>query len=407
MFSKLRSLYDHEHASAFLLCVLIFGVSTGLNSGTLNNYLHEVLSISRVERGMVEFPREMPGLLLMFIVAILARFSELKMMRVALIMSIAGMIGLAVIGDARTTAIVAIVLFSTGEHMMMPIRQSVAMQMARRGKEGLAMGGVSSLENTGQVIGHYTIPVVFLLLSVAMPGLTAYGRFRFIFMIAATVLLVAFIIASRINESQSHIERKKIYFRKKFTRYYILEMFSGARKQVFLTFAPYVLVLNYHAKTEYIAMLYGFWSFSNIFLGPGLGRLLDRFGYKIIICAESVVLVFLCLFYGFSHRLFSHDIAFIVVSIVFVLDAILFMVGMARAAYVKSISDSKEEITTVLSTGVSINHVFSIGIAILGGVFWQKIGIEGLFSLAAMFGIGAFLFSLTLPIEPNNSSTRL
>ncbi|MBN2012370.1 MFS transporter [candidate division KSB1 bacterium] len=406
MSKQLRTLYDNENAVSFLICMLIFGISGGLNSGSLNNYLHEVLAISQVERGIVEFPRELPGLLLMFIIAILSRFSELKVMNFALLISMTGMIGLGFVGDTRTMAIVSIILFSTGEHMLMPIKQSVAMHMARNGKEGLAMGGVSSLENIGQLIGQYTIPVLFLIVGFIIPGVSVYGKFRHVFLLAAIVLFGAFVIASRIRETHGHIERKKIYFRKKFTKYYILEMFFGARKQVFLTFAPYVLVLNYGAKTEYVAFLYGLWSFINIFLGPLMGRLIDRLGYKLIIVIDTIVLVGLCFLYGFSHRLFPHPIAFAIISVVFVLDAILFMVGMARAVYVKSISNSKAEITTVLSTGVSINHVVSIAIAIAGGIIWQKIGIEGLFSLAAVFGIGSFLFALTLPSPSTISAIR-
>jgi predicted MFS family arabinose efflux permease len=399
MFSKVKKLYDDEHAFSFLLCTVIFGVSLGLYSGVLNNYLHEILSISRIERGIVEFPRELPGLLLFLIIAMLSRFSELKVMKVAFMVSLAGMIGLAFFGDMRFAGIVAIVLFSTGEHMMMPIQKSIAMHMGKKGKEGLAMGGVSSLTNIGQVIGHYAIPLVFLLIGIFMPGVSAFSKFRAIFLIGALVVFVAILFASKINEKHEHIKRRKIYFRKKYTKYYILEMFFGARKQVFLTFAPYVLIIKYGAKTEYIAFLLGLWSFSNIFLSPLMGRLIDRVGYKVVIVIDTIILVLLCFLYGFSHHLFSESIAFVVVSIVFVLDAILFMAGMARALYVKSMTSTQDEVTTVLSSGISINHLVSIVIAMLGGVLWQTLGIEVLFSLAAVFGIGSFIFALFLPSQ--------
>jgi predicted MFS family arabinose efflux permease len=396
MFSKLRQLYDDPHATSFLLCMVIFGVSLGLYSGVLNNYLHEVLGISRLERGIVEFPRELPGLLLFIIIAFLSRFSELKVMRFAFIVSLVGMIGMATLGDARITAIVAIVLFSTGEHMMMPIQKSIAMHMAKPGNEGLAMGGVTSLANMGQVVGHYLIPAVFLLLAFIAPTLTAFQKFRVIFFIGALVVLIAIIFVSRINETNKHIERKKLYFRKKYLKYYILEMFFGSRKQVFLTFAPYVLILKYGAKTEYIAFLYGLWSFSTIFLSPLMGKLIDKVGYKIVIIVDAFVLMLLCLLYGFSHHFFEPSTAFIIVSIVFVLDAVLFLVGMARALYVRSIS-KPEEVTVVLSSGISINHLVSIIIAMLGGLLWERLGVEILFSLAAFFGLGSLIFSFFLP----------
>ena len=81
----------------------------------------------------------------------------------------------------------------------------------------------------------------------------------------------------------------------------------------------------------------------------------------------------------------------------FVLDNILFAVAMARTMYVKDISDSQEEVTATLSTGISINHLISIMIAVSGGFIWKFMGIETLFSVAAVFGMGSFFFSLTLP----------
>ena len=77
----------------------------------------------------------------------------------------------------------------------------------------------------------------------------------------------------------------------------------------------------------------------------------------------------------------------------------LFMVGMARAKYVQTLSSSKEEVTTTLSAGISINHLISIIIAIAGGLLWESLGIEILFSMAALFGLGSFVFSLFLPSE--------
>ena len=57
---------------------------------------------------------------------------------------------------------------------------------------------------------------------------------------------------------------------------------------------------------------------------------------KLIIVIDTVFLTVLCLVYGFAHNIFPDSIAFIVVSVTFVLDAMLFMVGMARAKYVKT-----------------------------------------------------------------------
>jgi MFS family permease len=317
----------------------------------------------------------------------------------SLIVSFLGLLGLGFFGVSVGPAIVLIVLWSTGEHMLMPIKSSIAMHLSRPGKEGLALGGVGSVGNIGQLAGYYAVPLIFILFRKFLPDSVEATPYRFTYFFGAAILLAGIILTSQMKNKDEHVKRQKIVLHRKFTRYYILEMFFGARKQVFLTFAPYVLIINYGAKTEYIAFLYSLWSLGNIFLNPLLGRLMDRVGYKIILVVDTVILFLLCLVYGFSHNIFPQNIAFVIVSIAFVLDAMLFMAGMARAKYVQTLSESKEEVTTTLSAGISINHLISIVIAIGGGLLWEKLGIEILFSMAALFGLGSFLFSIFLPGE--------
>ncbi|MBN2510223.1 MAG: MFS transporter [Spirochaetales bacterium] len=400
MFSRFKNVYTSPHAAHFLGCMLIFGIVAGMYTGVLNNYLHEVLSITRLERGIVEFPRELPGLLLFVVLALLYRFSEMRLMLIALAVAALGLFGLWGCGDLRWAAIIMMVIYSFGEHLMMPIRQSVAMHMALPGKEGLAMGAVAGLGNMGQVIGAYAVPLLFLLYRFLFPSLPAFERFRVVFIAGAVVLGAGVVIAMFIKEDGRHVPRRDLRLRRKHLKYYILEVFFGARKQVFLSFAPYVLILNYRAGTELVSFLYGIWALANIFVSPLVGRLLDRFGYKPVIVIDAAVLTVLCLLYGFSHHLFPQGAAFTVVCFVFVLDAVLFVVGIARAMYVRTLCDTKEEVTGVLSSGISINHLVSIIIAVAGGLLWERLGLETLFVIAALLGLGSFVFSLTLPTAP-------
>lgn len=397
MLKRLQSLYSDPRALSFLLAMLIFGLITGIYGAVLNNYLHEILNISRLERGIVELPRELPGLLLFLIVAALYRFSETRIMVIAMFVSLAGLIGLGFLGADRTPAIMLIVVFSAGEHMMMPIRSSIGVHMAKPGKEGLALGGLTSVANIGQVTGHYIVPVIFLLVPLISAGAPRFSLYRTAFFAAAAVLAVGILLARRIRTGNRHIKRTKLHFRKKFIKYYILEVFFGARKQVFMTFAPYVLIIKYGAPTELIASLYGIWSLANIFLSPLIGRLIDKIGYKKILVANTVILFALCILYGYAHRMFPESVAYVIICCVFVLDAILFIAGIARTVYVKSNADDMDEVTSTLSTGISINHLVSIVIAIAGGVLWERLGMEVLFGMAAVFALGSFGFAMSLP----------
>jgi predicted MFS family arabinose efflux permease len=394
---RFRPLLENPETRIFLSGMLIFGIAAGLFNGVMNNYLYDVLRITRLERGIIEFPRELPGLLLFLLVAALYRLSELRIMYVALLVSLVGLGGLALFGTLRVPAIVLIVLWSTGEHLLMPLRQSMAIHIAGPGREGLAMGGVSSLGNVGTVTGYYLVPLLVFLVAVLRPGAPAFVPYATVFTAAALVLLAAALLFTALRSRGGHIRRERLTFQRKFLKYYLLEMFFGARKQVFITFAPYVLIMSYGAGPALISSLHGITSLGNIAFGPALGRLMDRVGFRRIIVIDAFLQIPLCLFYGFAHRVLPPGVAYAVICVVFVLDALLFAVGMARALYVKSLSSSQDEVTSTLSTGISINHLVSIMIAVAGGLLWEVLGTEALFSIAAFFGLCSFVFSLTLP----------
>ena len=180
---------------------------------------------------------------------------------------------------------------------------------------------------------------------------------------------------------------RRFYFHKKYTKYYMLEMFYGARKQVFLTFGPYVLILFYGASAATISLLFAISAVACFFAAPLVGRIIDKIGYKTVMVADTLILVIVCFFYGFSHHLFPKDVAFIVCCVNYILDAVISLASMASTNYVQALSDTQEEVKATISTGVSINHVITIFIALFGGWIWQTLGIETLFIASAVLGL--------------------
>ena len=140
--------------------------------------------------------------------------------------------------------------------------------------------------------------------------------YKIIFLIATLLLATALIVVLRMKDGEVVVERRsRLYFSRKFAKYYGLEVFYGARKQIFLTFAPYVLILQYGASTSLVALLLAICALSGIIFAPLIGRLIDFFGYKIIMVSDTIILMVVCFFYGFSHRLFSFNVAFVIVCV--------------------------------------------------------------------------------------------
>jgi predicted MFS family arabinose efflux permease len=161
--------------------------------------------------------------------------------------------------------------------------------------------------------------------------------------------------------------------------------------------------LQYGADASLISLLLAICAGCGIVCSPLVGKLIDRLGFKFIMVTDTLLLVLVCLLYGFAHRIFPMHIAFIVVCANYVLDSIISTASMATNVYVQSIASSQEEITATLSTGVSVNHVISILIALLGGAIWDAVGIETLFTLSAVLGVLNSIYAATIKVKRQDS----
>ena len=225
----------------------------------------------------------------------------------------------------------------------------------------------------------------------------SHKLYRPFFLIAAVIMAIGLLFAFRIKgSSETDKSKSRFYFRKKYKKYYMLEVFYGARKQVFFTFGPYVLILFYGASASVISLLFAVSALCSFFLAPAVGKIIDRVGYKIVMISDTLILVIVCFFYGFAHHIFPMHIAFIVCCVNYILDAVISLASMASNVYVQDISDSPEEVRATISTGISVNHLITILIALFGGWIWQALGIETLFILSAVLGLCNSAYAATI-----------
>jgi len=374
----------------FLLTILISGLSYGLYKGMLDNFLAEVVVMGEMDRGVTEFFRELPGIALVFILAAFYMLSAETLYKAGAVIMLAGMAMHAVLPPTKVLATLAICMYSLGEHIQIGMKSTLTLQYAKPGMGGTALGLQSSSSQIGTLVGYFLIVLVFSLAAQNQP-------YQLFFGIAAVLAAVSAFLSLRIRgKSQTDQTKRRFYFHKKYYKYYMLEMFYGARKQVFLTFGPYVLILFYGANAATVSLLFAVSAIACFFASPLVGRLVDKVGYKAVMVADTLILVIVCFFYGFAHHLFPKDVAFLVCCVNYVLDAVISLASMASNVYVQDLSDNPDEVKATISTGVSINHVITIFIALFGGWIWQALGIETLFICSAVLGLCNSAYAATI-----------
>ena len=390
---KIKTVFrEDSRFRVFLLSILITGLSYGLYKGMLDNFLAEVVGMGEMGRGVTEFFRELPGILLVLLLAAFYMLSAESLYKAGAVIMLAGLAMHAVLPPTKVLATLAICMYSLGEHIQLGMKNTLTLEYARPGRGGTALGLLSSTNQIGTLAGYLVIVLVFARFAEKQP----YSLF---FALSAVLAGVSMVCAMGIRgKSQTDETKRRFYFHKKYTKYYMLEMFYGARKQVFFTFGPYVLILFYGAGAAAVSLLHAVCSVAGFLLSPVVGRIIDKVGYKAVMVADTLILVVVCFFYGFAHHLFPMKAAFLVCCVNYVLDSVISLASMASNVYVQDLADSPDEVKATISTGLSINHVITIFIALFGGWIWHALGIETLFMLSAGLGLCNSAYAATIRV---------
>ena len=383
---------------AFFLSIITFALAYGLYKGVIDNYLAEIVGMTGFDKGVSEFFRELPGLLLVFILAALYTFSAERIYKLGALFMLAGMAAQALVPASRVLVILCIFVYSLGDHMQLGMRSTLSLQYSREGRGGEALGLQGSAQQIGTLAGYLVIIAACWLMK------SASELYRPVFAVGAAIIGLGLISSLRMpGASAADVSRRRFYFRRKYAKYYMLEVFYGARKQVFFTFGPYVLVLFYGANAMVISALFAVSSICGFLASPIVGKIIDKVGYKAVMVADTLILVIVCFFYGFAHHIFPMNVAFVVCCLNYILDSVISLASMASNVYVQDISDSPDEVRATISTGVSVNHLITIFIALFGGWIWQALGIETLFILSAALGLCNSAYAATIRVKKKDA----
>ena len=276
-------------------------------------------------------------------------------------------------------------IYSLGQHLFIPLSSTIGMDLAKEGKPGQRLGQLNAIRNFSAVVGSFMVFVGFRFL-----GTT----FSHTFLFASCALTFAAVLMFSMKPDRTNMPAMYLKLRREYSVYYLLAVLYGSRKQIFLTFAPWVLVTVFHQPTQMLAKLMTLGGIIGILFQPVLGRAIDTLGERIILISEAVLLVFVCLGYGFAKFLFPESAAFIIVCICFLLDQMLMSVNMARSTYMKKIALDPSHVQPALTGSVTIDHIFSISIALLGGLIWSALGFQYVFIMGSIIALINFFVAL-------------
>ena len=246
MFEKLRGI--HPDFRRLLLATLFFGAANGIFQATFNNYLNEVHGLGAEARGWLEFPRELPGFLIMFVSAGLLTFlRETRMAALAMLLTAAGAAGLGLVAREVAPLVFFLVVWSVGDHVIFAVEGPVGLLLAKQGGEGRRLGQIGGARNLGVILG---VGGIFLL------ARTLGDVYSIFYLIAAGCALVAGWFYLRLQVGRGAVPSRRMVIKRKYGVFYAISALFGVRKQIFMAFGGWVLVSIHGVPVSTIALLY-------------------------------------------------------------------------------------------------------------------------------------------------------
>ncbi len=376
----------------FVGALSLFSLASGIVDPAFNNYVHDTFAMAADTRGQLEFPRELPGFLVMVTSGLLYFLPEGRTAFVAMAGAAAGIAGLALSGSHFGAMIACMILWSAGLHLLQPMRSAIILGFAPRDRQAAILGSTGSITTVAVVFGAAIAWFLFMF----APREPATYSAAFLGSAAVTALSALLVLRMRPPVHQAG-PRPKLVFDWRYRLYYALSVLFGARKQIFMTFAPWVLITVFQRGPSTFAALSVLASLLGVPWNPLIGWLIDRCGERAVLVAEGLLLFGVCMGYGFAHRLGTGAGVLAIVYSCYVLDQLLFAVGMARTTLLSRTAARPEDVTASLSMGVTLDHAVSMSIPMLGGATWMAFGFEYVFVGAAVLALASSVVALFVP----------
>ena len=378
-----------------LIIVVIMACAGAIFSSVMPDYLKNHIGIEGDVRGALEIPRELPGFLLVFITGVLVSMRRHNAFGGVFLIGIAAFIGLAFLVNTLPTFVIFMVLWSTATHAFMPLRDAVAIDLAGVDRRGWILGRIGAFRSVGLILGS---AAVWLLMEYYKADFSTIWIFAAGIMVLGAIF--SFTLPERKVKNRSVKKVKRFLYQKEYRLYYLLCMLFGARKQIFLTFAPWMLVSMFAQTAPDLALLMGISAGLGLFIKPFFGNMIDRFGERMILMVDAVLIVVLCTGYAVVPNLFQPGVALLLLYSFFVMDELLFSLSMARTTYLSSIVHDKNDMIPTMGLGGTLDHAVSMIVPLIGGILWVTIAPWAVFTFAGLVAIVTFFVVRRIPGKP-------
>jgi hypothetical protein len=357
----------------------------------LNNFVVEQATFTGEEIGMLHSIREVPGFLAFTAILVMV---FIRQQTFAILSLLTLGIGTAITAfyPSALWLYFATVIMSFGFHYLETLHNSLSLQWLSKSEAPKVLGQLLSVRAFCNltVLGGLYIYLMFF-----------PANYLLIYMLAGLAsILIAIYCFTAVNHFEDDVvQRKELFMRKRYWLYYLLTFLAGARRQIFVVFAGFLLVEKFNFPIENVVMLTLVNAALTFWLAPKIGRLISFIGERRALTLEYVGLIIVFVSYAFVESI-------AVAIALYLLDHLFFGMAIAIKTYFQKIADPAD-IAATSSISFTINHIAAVVLPALLGIVWV-INHSAVFLIGAGIAACSLLLSQLIPNDPRPSlETRL
>ncbi len=356
-------------------------------SALLNNFVIEAAGFDGSDIGWLHTVREVPGFLAIGVIAILIFVREQTLALVAL-----GLLGVATALTAQFPSMGGILtitmLSSIGFHYFETVNQSLQLQWLPKDRAPQMLGWIVSAGAGATLIVYLAIVLTWESLGLS---------YDFVYMVSGgfTALVALYCWIAFPSFRAPHPQTKSFVLRRRYWLYYALQFMAGARRQIFVVFAGFMMVEKFGYDVHEVTALFLVTLLTNIFGAPLIGRAVARWGEKKALMIEYAGLMAVFFAYG---GLYWFGWGVMVAAILYVIDNVFFALALALKTYFQKIADPGD-IAPTAAVAFTINHIAAVVLPASLGYLWL-VAPDAVFILAAAMAGVSLALALMIPRHP-------
>ncbi len=356
-------------------------------SALLNNFVRDAAGFDGSDIGWLHTVREVPGFFAIGVIAILLLVREQVLALVAL-----ALLGVATALTAQFPSMGGILtitmLSSIGFHYFETVNQSLQLQWLPRARAPQMLGWIVAAGSGATLLAYLAIVLTWESL-----GLTYNAVYMISGGVTAAIALYCALVFPQF--AAPHPQLKSFVLRRRYWLYYAMQFMAGARRQIFVVFAGFMMVERFGYDVDEVTALFLITLLTNIFCAPLLGRAVALWGERRALIVEyaGLVLVFTC--YG---GLYWFSWGALVAAVLYVVDNIFFALALALKTYFQKIADPGD-IAPTAAVAFTINHIAAVFLPASLGYLWL-VSPQSVFMLAAAMAAVSLGLALLIPRHP-------